>query len=98
MEEPQNRFTTAPAHVSGIPARIATPFAISIPWGPSGNAQPSTKSSISFEFAFLFLFKSSFTICAVRSSGRIPTIFPLFIPMGERTASIITDSFIVLPY
>ena len=98
MDEPQNRFTTAPPDVSGIPARIATPFAMSIPWGPSGKAQPRTRSSICSGFRFSFLLNKLLTVCAAKSSGRIPTRFPFFNPIGERTASIITDSDILIPH
>ena len=98
MEEPQNRFTTAPPTVSGIPASIATPFAISIPWGPSGKAHPKIMSSILPGLTEEFLANNPFTTWAARSSGRIPTIFPFLTPMGERTASIMTDLDITNPY
>ena len=98
MEEPQNRFTTAPPTVSGIPESIATPFAISIPCGPSGKAHPKIKSSILSGETFSFRANNPFITWAARSSGRIPTIFPFFTPMGERTASIMTDLDIIFPY
>ena len=98
MEEPQNLLTTEPPVVSGIFARIATPFAMSIPCGPSGKAHPKIRSSILSGLIEEFLANNPFTTWAVRSSGRIPTIFPFFTPMGERTASIMTDLDIIFPY
>ena len=41
------------------------------------------------------IIKRPFITWAVRSSCLNPTILPFFIPIGERTASIITASFII---
>src|SRR3954468_9209162 len=43
--EAQKRLTCTPATVSGRPALMAAVLAMSAPWSPTGDTQPSTTSS-----------------------------------------------------
>jgi hypothetical protein len=85
MEEPQKRLMVAPATDCGRPAIMAISRATLSPCSPSGNAQPSTRSSISSGLTPVFSI-SPFTTVAARSSGRTLVSAPLPAKWkGERT-------------
>ena len=77
IDEPQKRFTVAPATVSGRPAMKATSFATFSPCSPSGKAQPRTRSSI-VAGSRPVCSTSAFTTWAAMSSGRSFTSSPLW--------------------
>src|SRR3954447_6372375 len=96
MEEPQNRLMVVPATLCGRLDSMPTSFAMLKPCSPSGKAQPSMMSSISFGSTPVF-FSSPSTTCAARSSGRMRASLPLFAKWnGDRTYPAITTFFMAL--
>jgi hypothetical protein len=87
--EAQKRLSWTPATVSGRPALIAAVFAMSPPWSPTGETQPSTTSSTPFGSSFSLRTSVSCIRPTTRSTGLVPWREPLNLPLprGVRMAS-----------
>src|SRR3954447_71119 len=87
--EAQKRLSWTPATVSGSPALIAAVLAMSAPWSPIGETQPSTTSSTRCGSSSTLRPSISCIRPTTRSTGLVecsePLLFPL--PRGVRMAS-----------
>ena len=82
----QKRFTVTPETVSGMPAFIAMARAMFMPCGPSGKAQPSTRSSMTSFLSPGTRSIAPLTATVPRYSGRTSRRAPFFaLPTGVRT-------------
>ena len=82
----QNRFTVTPETLSGIPAFCAIARAMFMPCGPSGKAQPRTRSSTASFSRPGTRAMAPLTATVPRYSGRTSRSAPFFaLPTGVRT-------------
>src|SRR3712207_6711759 len=87
--EAQKRLSCTPATVFGRPALIAAVLAMSAPWSPTGETQPSTTSSTRFGSRFSLRASVSCIRPTTRSTGLVVCSEPLLLPLprGVRMAS-----------
>src|SRR3954454_14019108 len=87
--EAQKRLSWTPDTVSGRPALIAAVLAMSAPWSPTGDTQPSTTSSIRVGSSFSLRMSISCMSPTTRSTGLVVWREPLLLPLprGVRIAS-----------
>src|SRR4051794_8728278 len=87
--EAQKRLSWTPDTVSGRPALIAAVLAMSAPWSPTGETQPSTTSSIRVGSSFSLRMSISCIRPTTRSTGLVVWREPLLLPLprGVRIAS-----------
>ena len=87
--EAQKRLSCTPATVSGRPALIAAVLAMSAPWSPTGETQPSTTSSTRLGSSRSLRMSISCIRPTTRSTGLVACSEPLLLPLprGVRMAS-----------
>src|SRR5689334_7305135 len=87
--EAQKRLSWTPATVSGRPALIAAVLAMSAPWSPTGETQPSTTSSTRFGSSLPLRASISCMRPTTRSTGFVECSEPFTLPFprGVRSAS-----------
>src|SRR3954463_2679935 len=87
--EAQKRLSCTPATVSGSPALIAAVLAMSAPWSPTGDTQPSTTSSTRLGSSSPLRASISCISPTTRSTGLVACSDPLTLPLprGVRMAS-----------
>src|SRR4051794_6861099 len=97
--EAQKRLSWTPATVSGSPALIAAVLAMSAPWSPTGETQPSTTSSTRFGSSRSLRTSISCIRPTTRSTGLTACSEPLLLPLprGVRMASNTNASVAAIP-
>src|SRR3954466_16387517 len=87
--EAQKRLSWTPATVSGSPALIAAVLAMSAPWSPTGDTQPSTTSSTRCGSSSVLRPSISWIRPTTGATGLVPWSEPLDLPLprGVRSAS-----------